>query len=160
MGTQITRRACLFGLSALGLFSAQGQAQALALPKARALSREIASAADKHQALVVMVSLEGCAFCRMARQTQLLPRMQQGMPVVQVDMRSSVLLKDARDEELTHDALTRRWGVRIAPTLLFLGPQGMELAERMEGAYQPDFYGAYLDERLSQASQRLRERRG
>jgi hypothetical protein len=31
---------------------------------------------------------------------------------------------------------------------------GLELADRMEGVYQPDFYDAYLDERLSRARQR------
>jgi len=82
--------------------------------------------------------------------------MRQGMSVVQVDMRSPALLKDPAGVELTHDALTRRWGIRIAPTLLFLGPRGVELAQRMEGAFQPDFYGAYLDERLQTAGEALR----
>jgi hypothetical protein len=33
--------------------------------------------------------------------------------------------------------------------LLFFGPGGKEVAERMEGAYLPDFYGPYLEERLA-----------
>jgi hypothetical protein len=32
--------------------------------------------------------------------------------------------------------------------VLFLGPQGQALAEPLVGAAIPDFYGAYLDERL------------
>jgi hypothetical protein len=44
--------------------------------------------------------------------------------------------------------LTRAWKIAVAPTLLFLGVGGKEVAERMEGAYLPDFYGPYLDERL------------
>jgi hypothetical protein len=51
--------------------------------------------------------------------------------------------------------LARRWKIAITPTLLFFGPGGREVAERMEGAYQPDFYGPYLEDRLAQARQRL-----
>jgi hypothetical protein len=156
MRAQITRRTCLLGLSSAGLFSEWGWAQPVGLPMAKVLAQDIAAAVQKNQALVVMVSLDGCGFCRIARQTQLLPRMREGMSVVQVDMRSPTLLKDPVGVELTHDALTRRWGIRIAPTLLFLGPKGVELAQRMEGAYQPDFYGAYLDERLQTAGEALR----
>jgi hypothetical protein len=39
--------------------------------------------------------------------------------------------------------------------VLFFSRTGRELAERMEGAYSRDFYGAYLDERLDQSRQRL-----
>ena len=38
----------------------------------------------------------------------------------------------------------------------FLGPKGQELVERMEGGYLPDFYGAYLDERIALARKSLR----
>ena len=44
----------------------------------------------------------------------------------------------------------------VAPTLLFLGPKGEELAERLVGGSIPDFYGAYLEQRLEQARVRLR----
>jgi hypothetical protein len=43
----------------------------------------------------------------------------------------------------------------MAPTLLFFGPGGREVAERMEGAYLPDFYRAYLEQRLDQARAKL-----
>ena len=40
--------------------------------------------------------------------------------------------------------------VRLAPTVLFIGPQG-ELAERLVGYGSPDFFGAYLEQRISQS---------
>jgi len=46
--------------------------------------------------------------------------------------------------------------VSIAPTVLFFGRNGQEIADRMEGGYLPDFYAAYLDERLAQARKLLR----
>jgi hypothetical protein len=44
--------------------------------------------------------------------------------------------------------LIRQWQISVTPTVLFFGPGGKEVAERLEGASLPDFYGAYLDQRL------------
>jgi hypothetical protein len=124
------------------------QSPGAVLPAARALPDELALALHKGQPLVVMVSLEGCPFCRMARQSHLAPMHREGGVIVQVDMRSAQAVRDFDGRMSTHDALVQRWRVSIAPTLLFFGPGGHEVAERMEGAYQPDFYGPYLDDRL------------
>ncbi len=110
--------------------------------------------------LVVMVSLEGCPFCRIARQSHLAPMHREGHFIVQVDMRSPQAVRDFDGRMTTHDALVQRWRIPIAPTLLFFGPGGREVAERMEGAYQPDFYGPYLDERLETARAEIRRLAG
>ena len=44
---------------------------------------------------------------------------------------------------------------RLAPTVVFLAPDGTELAERLIGYPSADFYGAYLEQRLEQARARL-----
>lgn len=104
-----------------------------------------------------MVSFDGCPFCKVARENYLGPlREQQGVPVVQVDMRSSRVIKDFAGATLTQDELTRRWRIKIAPSVLFFGRNGVEIAERLVGGYIPDFYGAYLDERLRLARATLR----
>ena len=122
------------------------------LPLSVSLPDELAMALKKGQPLVVMVSLDGCPFCKMARENYLGPlHEQQGLPVVQVDMRSTRMLKNFNGTSLTHDEMRRAWGVKISPTVLFFGKGGQEVAERMVGGYIPDFYGAYLDERLKQA---------
>jgi hypothetical protein len=54
-------------------------------------------------------------------------------------------------------ALARRLGIRVAPTVAFLGPQG-GVAEPLVGYGSPDFYGAYLDERIAQAREALTRR--
>lgn len=130
------------------------------LPAARSLPDELAFALRQGQPLVVMVSLEGCPFCRIARQSHLAPMHREGGAIVQVDMRSAQAVRDLDGRMTTHDALVQRWRVPIAPTLLFLGPGGREVAERMEGAYQPDFYGPYLDERLETARTAIRRQSG
>ena len=102
--------------------------------------------------LVVMVSLQGCPFCKVARENYLAPmHRQDGLPVVQVDMRSPLRLQDFSGADSTHDTLVRAWHVRLAPTVLFFGRGGTEIAKRLVGAGNPDFYGAYLEERLTTA---------
>ena len=128
---------------------------AATLPAAQSLPDELARALQNKQPLIVMVSLDGCVFCRQARQSHLSPMARAGTTIVQVDMRNNQPVLDFAGKLTTHDELTRRWKVSITPTLLFFGPGGKEVAERMEGAYQPDFYGPYLEDRLTQSRQRL-----
>jgi hypothetical protein len=127
------------------------------LPTTTSLPDELAQALKKSSPLLVMVSLEGCPFCKIARQNYLGPlREQQGLPVVQIDMRNRQVIKDFSGAMLTQDELIRSWGVKVAPTVLFFGPGGVEIAERLVGGYIPDFYGAYLDDRLRIARAGLR----
>ncbi len=125
------------------------------LPAARSLQEELQTAVSKGQVLVVMASLHGCAYCRVARASYLAPLWREGQTIVQVDMRSSAEVLDFAGQASTHDALIRHWKVTIAPTVLFFGTGGVEVAERMEGAYQPDFYGPYLEQRLEQGRKKL-----
>jgi hypothetical protein len=127
------------------------------LPIPQSLADELAQALKISQPLVVMVSLTGCPFCRVARDSYLEPlRREEGMPVVQIDMRSAVPLLDFKRGPVTHDQLVRAWNVKVAPTVLFFGPGGKEVAERLEGGYIADFYGAYLEQRLQKARAALK----
>jgi len=125
------------------------------LPAAQSLRDDLSLALRKKQPLLVMVSLEGCPYCKIARQSHLVPMHQDGLPVVQVDMRSPQAVFDFAGKPTTHNELVRLWKVTVTPTLLFFGPGGREVAERMEGGYLPDFYGSYLDDRLAKARTQL-----
>ena len=139
--------ASLAALPAMAQVSA-AKGGAATLPAAQSLPDELAQALKNKQPLIVMVSLDGCVFCRQARQSHLSPMHRAGTTIVQVDMRNNQPVLDFSGKLTTHDELTRRWKVSITPTLLFFGPGGKEVAERMEGAYLPDFYGPYLEERM------------
>lgn len=142
------------GISLVGVKSMAAPAT---LPTTTSLVDELALALKVNSPLVVMVSLEGCPFCKIARENYLGPmRAQQGLPVVQIDMRNRQAIKDMKGNTTTQDDLIRSWGIKVAPTLLFFGRGGVEVAERMIGGYIPDFYGAYLDERLRVARASLR----
>ena len=79
----------------------------------------------------------------------------EGLPVTQIDMRSEAMTEDFDAKAISHDRLVRKWNVTVAPTVLFFGKGGEEIADRMEGGYLPDFYGSYLDDRLLAARRRI-----
>jgi len=126
------------------------------LPAPASLADELSAALRAGRPLVVMASLEGCPFCRLVRDSYLAPlRTETGQPVVQLDMGSAQTVRDFKNGITTHKDLLRAWGVKVAPTLLFFGKDQREAAPRLVGAAIPDFYGAYLDERLRTARQGL-----
>lgn len=121
------------------------------LPLSASLQDELARALAGGQPLVVLVSLKGCHWCDEVRNNYLAPmHADQGLPVVQLDMRSSHATRTLQGQPVTHDALVRAWEVTVAPTVLFLGRGGKEVADRLAGS-APDFYHAYLQRRLELA---------
>lgn len=137
------------GLTGIGPLGAP--AAPVTLPSTESLAASLDQAMRVKQPLVVMVSLHGCAFCKVVRENYLQPLRASGLQVVQVDMRDSRALVDFDGAALTHDAWVRKQGIKLAPTVLFFGAQGREVAARLKGVYLPDFYGAYLDEQLTVA---------
>ena len=108
--------------------------------------------------LVVMVSLDGCPFCKIARENYLAPLVrEQGLRVVQLNMQHKDLVKDVRGFGKTHEQLIAELKVTMAPTLLFYGRNGTEVAERLVGIGSEDFYGAYLDQRVATARAAVRK---
>ena len=151
------RRELLAWGAASSLLAGPSLAANAVLPVPESLGDELAKALRLGQPLVVMVSLEGCPYCRVARDHYLEPlRTQDAAYVVQVDMRTNKPILDFDGTPLTHDKVVRAWGVRVAPTVLFFGRRGKEVAERLVGAVLPDFYGAYLDQRLQTARMAVR----
>jgi thioredoxin-related protein len=130
----------------------QATAAVFTLPIAKSLNDDLSRALSQGKPLLVMVSLAGCPFCKTVREN-FLPsvELEQQLTVVQLDMRKTTLVKDFSGQITTHDQIIKTWDVKVAPTLLFFGRQGAEVAERLVGVSVPDFYGAYLQERIDKA---------
>lgn len=123
-----------------------------ALPVAISLAHELEAAQRAGRVLVAMVSLDACPYCRIVREHYLAPLRAQGQPVVQLELGKRLPLADFTGVASTHAQVVQGLQVRSAPTVLFFGRGGREAAPRLVGL-SPDFYGAYLEERL-QAAQR------
>lgn len=150
---------CLFGWAMCNPIAAHSQNRVV-LPTATDLPLALAQALAQGQPLVVMVSLDNCPYCRQVRQSHLGPLWRGGQVVVQIDMQHKETLTDWDGQTRSHGDWVKHRRISVAPTVLFFGPDGREVADRLEGASLPDFYGAYLDQRLAQARQRLQPRAG
>jgi thioredoxin-related protein len=117
------------------------------------------AAAAKGEPLVVMTSLVGCPYCDLVRQHHLLPMLKAGEVIaVQVDTRERRTTLQGFNGETSNPAeQVALWKAKFAPTVLFFGPDGEELAERLVGVAVPDFYGEYLEARLTEARRKLRK---
>lgn len=130
------------------------------LPRPGSLGALRDLAERERRPIVALFSLAGCGHCEAIRREQLLHLARdsdaRGVLVVEFDIaddRPFAAPGGAGAEwsgAPSPAALARRLGVRVAPTLAFLGPRG-ELAPQLVGYGSPDFFGAYLDERIEQA---------
>lgn len=137
------------------------------LPRPDSLHALHAQSAAERRPVVALFSTAGCGWCEALRREQLqhLARDagRRGILVVEFDLadrRAFVGAGTGADGRgLSAHAwptagspaeLARLLGVRVAPTLVFLGPSGVA-ATPLVGYTSPDFYGAYLDERIEQA---------
>jgi thioredoxin-related protein len=116
------------------------------------------AAAARGEPLVVMTSLDGCPYCAIVRGHYLLPMRREGkVHAVELNVMDRKSNLQGFDGQLTTPAeQARAWKARFTPTVLFFGPDGRELAERLVGVAVPDFYGEYLEARLTEARRKLR----
>ena len=136
--------------------SAEPDASERLLPTATDLPQHLAAALQKQEPLVVMATLRGCPFCKVVREHYLVPASRSGAIVVQIHFQSADALMDWSGATSTHGRVVKQLGIEVAPTVLFYGLGGQEVAERLVGASIPDFYGSYLDDRLAQARKAVR----
>jgi hypothetical protein len=128
------------------------------LPSPASLRGAALAAAARGEPLVVMTTLAGCPYCDLVRNHHLLPMLrQQLVHAIQIDTRDRTSNLQGFDGTSTTPAdQVTMWKARFAPTVLFFGPRGDELAERLVGVAVADFYGEYLEQRLQHARARLR----
>lgn len=132
----------------------------LSLPVPASLRGAAQAAAARGEPLVVMTTLTGCPYCAIVRNHYLLPMRREGLVhAVQLDVQDRTGNLQGFDGQMTTPAeQARAWKARFTPTVLFFGPDGRELAERLVGIAVPDFYGEYLEARLAESRRKLKQR--
>ncbi len=141
-----TRRAVILACWKYAIFSGMAASAAVALAQApvrsapvvlpvpSSLHTELAAALKAGQPLVLMVSLDGCPYCKIARENYLAPLVREtGLRVVQINMQHRDALKDLQGRDTTQAQQIADLKVSVAPTLLFYGRGGQEAAPRLEG---------------------------
>ncbi|MGC9162514.1 MAG: thioredoxin family protein [Thiomonas sp.] len=151
----------LLGLFAL-LLALAAATVALAetpLPPVKNLERSVQQAVAKGQPLIVMFSLPSCPYCEKLRRTEYQYLVRDGYLVQQIEItdRNPVIGFDGKPTSGVQ--LARQYGIKIAPTVLFFGPGGKEIGERITGAPTADFYGAFVDRALKESAKAIKEQR-
>ena len=137
-----------------------GAARAAGVPAAIDLAADARLMREKRIPMVVFFSRNGCPWCERARREYIGPLAADPATealVRQVDVDRDAPLKDFSGKQTSHRALSRRYNVRLAPTLMFLGPDGEAIAETIVGFRLADFYGTYIDYALAISRDRLRQ---
>lgn len=124
------------------------------------LAQDAARARAAGVPVLLLFSLADCHYCERVRRDFLGPMQRgrsQGPPAIlrQVDLGSTMPLKDFLGAATTHDAFARSHGITLAPTIKFFDGQGREAAEPLVGLLTPDLYGAYLEHALEKAHARM-----
>lgn len=129
------------------------------LPTPASLRGAAQAAAARGEPLVVMTTLKGCVYCELVRNNYLAPMRRDGeLVAVQIDVQDrQTNLQGFAGDMTTPADQARAWKARFTPTVMFFGPDGQELAERLVGVAVPDFFGEYLNARLTEARSKLRK---
>jgi thioredoxin-related protein len=133
-------------VAALALLVAAAAAHAdTVLPAAHDLRASAARAAARGEPLVLLFSLPDCPYCEAVRAS-----------TYRWLLRDDAAVRDFAGAPTSGAELARRLHVKLAPTVLFVGPGGRELAPRLIGAGVPDYYSGEVDDALGAARQALR----
>jgi len=140
-------------MATAGASAAAPKAPLQPVPLALDLERDGIRAARAGMPLVLFFSLPDCRYCHTVRHNYLAPMLHGAHIIREIEVGGSLAATGLDGAAITHAALARRFGVRFAPTVLFVGPSGAELAPPLKGGDTAGMYGAYLDARLATARQ-------
>ncbi len=133
-----------------------------AIPRFHDLARLGERARREGRLIVVMVARSDCPYCRLLEREVFRP-MIKGRDFADeillgelfIDPGEALVDFEGRRSS-AEKYIEQRYGVRFTPTVLFLAPDGRELAKRMVGVNTLEMYFYYLSEAIREALARLR----
>lgn len=155
---QLLRTPGILSLACAFLLPATHCANASELAHARTLAADARVATDRKLPILLFFSQAGCGFCERARREYLRPLALSGAWATRALMREvpiEATLTGFDGKRISGRDLARVYGIRVFPTVVFVDASGNLIAEPLAGFTVPDFYGAYLEQRLEAASARL-----
>ena len=110
--------------------------------------------------IVLLVSRSDCSYCALLKDEVLNPMMKSReydelALIGELMLDSAEPLRWFQGEHENRDDVGSRLDADLTPTLLFLAPDGTELAPRMRGVNTVEFFGFYLDRAIESARARL-----
>jgi thioredoxin-related protein len=153
--------AALAAASLLALPPAGLSIQEHAVPRSADLQADAALAQSRQVPLLLVFEAAHCPYCRELEASYLRPMLISGdyddkVLIRSVDLDEQDSLKNFQGEAVTPGALADRYRIRVTPTMVFVGPSGEELTERLVGVGVVDFYAAEIDAAIDAAIRQLR----
>jgi len=120
------------------------------------------TAKDKNVVILISVTQEHCPFCRKIKEEILKPMLLSGeygdkVLIRELSIDPGETVTDFEGNERMAADFADGYQVWVTPTLLFLGPDGTEMTQRMLGVQTVEMYGYYVDQSIEQALQRLHD---
>jgi thioredoxin-related protein len=133
---------------------------AVALPGAVDLAADGAVAKDKHLPILLFFNRAGCPYCERALREYLTP-MQRDPAYAgrvmfrQIEVQKSNRLVDFGGHATTHREFATRYKINLTPTIWFVDGDGHVLADPIIGLPTIDFFGAYLEQAITDSLAKL-----
>ena len=124
----------------------------------RDLRADARVAAQNHQPLLLFFTLEGCPYCERVRREYLGPMSrdpEQARRALIREVPIEATLAGFDGAPRSARDLAGAFNIRLYPTVVLVDAGGAALAEPLVGFSSPDFYGAYLDQRIDTAQKKI-----
>ena len=130
--------------------------QMVELTEARDMSADGKLSRKDGMPILLLVSQLTCPYCEQIKREILHPMVVAGdyrgeLLIRELYMDTHGRIRDFRGRYVDNSQFAHGYGVYLTPTLLFLGPDGRELTERMVGINTPEFYFYYVDQAIQSA---------
>ena len=152
---QLPKQFLILGVLTLVILISKTHQISARIPEMR-IATDLKSFADQFPDRVVVLyfTAEYCMYCQALDRQVLGPILRGGdyeaiaqFYRVQQD-EPETKLTDFDGKNISNRDLIRRYQVEVTPTIIFLGPDGREVASSIVGFLTVDFYGAYLDQSI------------
>lgn len=136
-------------------------AGAATVPIARDLPADGALAGERRIPILLLFTREDCGYCELLKRSVILPMIISGEYEGRVVIREVIVdgpgdLTDFMGRRVSPFAVADRYDALLTPTVLFVGPDGRALTERLVGINNEEMYLWYLDRALDDATTALR----
>ena len=132
------------------------EAETDVIPKALDLQKDGILAQEKGIPVLLEFSMQGCPFCLEVEEEVLRPMIGSGLYDDKVLVRKVMIddedeITDFNGEKISYEDLASRYNVYVTPTLVLVHGSGKEMGLEMVGVTTIDFYGAYLNQAIEKA---------
>jgi thioredoxin-related protein len=153
------RRAALLLAACTLLATAAGHASE-PLPLLLDWQADAAQATREGKPLVLFFSLPGCVYCAVIRRNYLASLLRDTpaheRPILrEADMTGDAPIVGLDGAATTPAGVARRYGVKVAPTVIFVDGAGRLLADPIIGGDTAGLYGGLLDNAIEESARRL-----